>query len=195
MRIIETKAYKFGELSAEAKEKALTHCREWQTDHNWWEFVHDDAKEAAQIIGIDIERIYFSGFWSQGDGACFEGHYSYKPNSCKQIRQFAPMDTELHEIADALRNIQKVNFYQLRAGVKHRGHYYHENCTDIDIDRYDSCELSRDAEELITTLLRDFMRWIYSRLEKEYECLTSDESVADMIEANEYEFDEYGNII
>lgn len=194
MRIVETKAYKFEELCAEAKEKALNHCREWQTDYQWWDFIYDDAKEAAKIIGIDIEQIYFSGFSSQGDGACFEGWYSYKPDSCKQIRQYAPMDAELHAIAQALQNIQRTNFYQLRASVKHRGHYYHENCTDIDIDRKDYKEPTEDAEESVKECLRDFMRWVYSKLEKEYEWLISDESVTEFIEANEYEFDEEGNI-
>lgn len=194
MRTIEMQAYKFSELSDTAKQKAINHCREWQTDHQWWDFVYDDAKEIGKIMGIDIERIYFSGFWSQGDGACFEGWYSYKPDSCKQIRQYAPMDAELHAIAQALQNIQRTNFYQLRAGVKHRGHYYHENCTDIDIDRNDYKEPTQDAEESIKECLRDFMRWIYSKLEQEYEWLTSDESVTEMIEANEYEFDEEGNI-
>lgn len=194
MRTIEMQAYKFSELNDTAKQKALDRCREWQTEHEWWEYVYDDAKGIGKIIGIDIERIYFSGFWSQGDGACFEGWYSYKPDSCKQIRRYAPMDAELHEIAQALQNIQRTNFYQLRAGVKHRGHYYHENCTDIDIYRNDNKEPTQDAEELITECLRDFMRWVYGNLEKEYEWLTSDESVAEMIEANEYEFDEDGNI-
>jgi hypothetical protein len=192
MRTIEMQAYKFSELSDTAKQKAINNCREWQTTHQWWEFVYDDAKEIGKIMGIDIKRIYFSGFWSQGDGACFEGHYEYAKGAPKNVQQYAPMDAELHAIAQALQNIQRANFYQLRAGVKHRGHYYHENCTDI--DRNDYKEPTQDAEELITECLRDFMRWVYSKLQKEYEWLTSDESVAEMIEANEYEFDENGNI-
>lgn len=188
-------AYKFSELNDTAKQKALDKCREFQTTHEWWEYVYYDAKEIGKIIGIDIDKIYFSGFWSQGDGACFEGHYEYVKGATKNVQQYAPMDTELHAIAQALQNIQKANFYQLKASVKHRGHYYHENCTDIDIYRNDGCELSRDAEEIVTECLKDFMRWIYSRLEKEYEWLTSDEYVTEMIESNDYEFDEDGNII
>lgn len=195
MRTIEMQSYKFSELSDTAKQKALDECREWQTEHKWWEYVYDDAKRIGKIMGIDIERIYFSGFWSQGDGACFEGWYSYKPHSCKQIQQYAPMDAELHAIAQALRNIQRANFYQLSARSKHEHRGCHEYCVHIYVDRNDYKEPTQDAEELITECLRDFMRWIYSKLEKEYEWLTSDESVAEMIEANEYEFDEYGNRI
>jgi hypothetical protein len=187
------KAYKFNELNDTAKQKALDKCREWQTDDRWWEYVYDDAQEIGKIMGIDIDKIYFSGFWSQVDGACFEGHYEYAKGAPKNVQQYAPMDAELHAIAQALQNIQRTNFYQLKASVKHRGRYYHENSTDINMDRYDGCELSRDAEEIVTECLKDFMRWIYSKLEKQYEWLTSDESVTEMIEANGYEFDEDGN--
>jgi hypothetical protein len=73
-RVTETTVYQFDELSDEAKEKA----REWYRQGNvttrfWSECTIDDAKEIGKLLGMDIDNIYFSGFWSQGDGACFEG--------------------------------------------------------------------------------------------------------------------------
>ena len=38
------------------------------------------------------------------------------------------------------------------------------------------------------------MRWSYRLLEREYEYLTSDDAIKETIEANEYEFDENGNL-
>ena len=40
--------------------------------------------------------------------------------------------------------------------------------------------------------LRDLARWLYRQLEREYDYLTSDESVDDAIRANNYTFTETG---
>ena len=37
-------------------------------------------RDCVQLMGggsLQKPRIYFSGFWSQGDGACFEGRYAH----------------------------------------------------------------------------------------------------------------------
>ena len=39
----------------------------------WWDCVESDFKEDMLLVGIDVDRIFFSGFSSQGDGACFVG--------------------------------------------------------------------------------------------------------------------------
>ena len=150
------------------------------------------------LIGIEIDNIYFSGFCSQGDGACFVGAYSYVKNGIKNVKEYAPKDTELHRIAEALQEIQKTCFYSISASVKHSGHYYHKYCTDIDVDfenenglgdYYDS-----EKEESIAELLRDFMEWIYRNLETENDYLTSEEAIIETIKANEYDFTEDGKI-
>ncbi len=48
--------------------------RDYNTDHNWWEPTYDFFTDTAIRFGLSVERndIEFSGFWSQGDGACFE---------------------------------------------------------------------------------------------------------------------------
>ena len=65
--------------------------------------------------------IWFSGFWSQGDGACFEGYWSHAKGVNARIRDYAPTDATLHCIADRLQAIQRRNFYQLAAEVSRRG--------------------------------------------------------------------------
>jgi hypothetical protein len=69
--------------------------------------------------------IWFSGFWSQGEGACFEGYWSHAKGAVARIRDYAPQDATLHSIADRLKAIQRRNFYQLAAEISRRGHYYH----------------------------------------------------------------------
>jgi hypothetical protein len=65
--------YAFSELSDDAQRHALDKLRDLNADHEWWEFTYDDAKQCAAILGIEITRIYFSGFSSQGAGACYKG--------------------------------------------------------------------------------------------------------------------------
>jgi hypothetical protein len=39
------------------------------------------------------------------------------------------------------------------------------------------------------------MRWIYKSLETEWDYLSSDEQIIETIQANEWEFDENGNMV
>ncbi len=185
-----TDVYTFDELSDEAKEAALEKWREHGLDYEWWDMAYEDYKRTARILGIEIENIYFSGFYSQGDGACFEGEYEYAKGSMAAIRKEYPTDQTLHCIADNLAAAQKYNSYGLYAYVKHQGRYSHEMCTDIDVrnDRSADYYPNPDGVEAITEALRDFMRWIYKSLEAEWDYLMSAERIIDDFKANEYEF-------
>ena len=209
MRYIQTPVFKFSELSDKAKARAREWYRQGALDYEWYDAVYEDAATIADILGIDLRtrkytfqngtvkhngtNIGFSGFWSQGDGAHFEGTYKYAKGAPKAIKKHAPKDAELLRIAEALQKIQSQYFYKLAATVKHRGHYQHENCTDILV--YHTDDYRDVPEDDIIELLRDFMRWIYSQLEKEHDCLNSDEQVDEAIQANEYEFTENGKLI
>jgi hypothetical protein len=201
MRIIETPVYDFTELPDAAKDKARAWFRE-TIDHEWWDSVYDDFEQICPILGVTLATrtvrlmgggtrqkpcIWFSGFWSQGDGACFEGRYAYAPRASLRIREYAPQDTELHRIADALQALQKPNFYQLTAVIRHRGRYTHAYCMAIDVDRDGPAIVRRAADDLVEAL-RDLANWLYRALEREYEFLTSDETVDENISANDYTF-------
>lgn len=222
--------YQFDELSDAAKEKAREWYRSVALDHCWWDSVYEDALRMAEILGIEIDyryhpasgrpgskgwkepKIWFSGFSSQGDGACWEGSYRYAKGALKKLQSEAPAryqyckpdgtlewteskgNTELHRIARTLQKVQARHFYKLVATVSHRGRYSHSGCMDIEVehdeDRYRDLG---DAEGEIKDLLRDFADWIYRRLEEEHDWLLSDEQVEDSIRANEYTFNERGN--
>lgn len=49
-----------------------------------------------------------------------------------------------------------------------------------------------DAEESVIEALRDLARWLYRQLEREYDYLSSDEVVDEVIAANGYTFTETG---
>lgn len=216
-RVIETPVFKFDQLSDEAKKHALEKNYEWNIDHEWWDAVYDDAIMMGEIMGISIDTrkgskapaIYFSGFSSQGDGASCECSYSYKVGALKELKSAAPArykdhetkkwveqegNVELHRICKALTAVQRKHFYQLEAKVSVCGHYSHSGCTRVTVEHAE--ERYRDigdAEEDITQLLRDFMDWIYDRLEAEYNYLTSEEQIRDSLIANEVEFTEEGD--
>lgn len=193
MEIIQTPVYTFDELSDRAKEKARDWWREGALNYEWWEFVYADAKNVAELFGLDIEHIWFSGFASQGDGACFEGGYRYKKGALAAVKAYAPQDTDLHDIVKALQDAQRKAFYKLGANTAHRGRYYHSWCMDVDVCNLD--DRWRDIgtlEDDVRDALRDFADWIYKQLETEYEYQMSDEQVDETIRANEYTFTEDG---
>lgn len=199
--IIETTIYRLDELSETATEKARAWYREGAFEHDWYEFVYDDFERVCAILGVDLKTrtvglmgdgtrrkpcIWFSGFWSQGDGACFEGHYRHAKGAPGKIRDYAPKDAALHRIADTLQAIQRRNFYQLHAGIAHRDRYYHEYTMAIAVERDSPTwqDMTANAEEAITEALRDLARWLYRQLEREYEYQTSDAVVDEAILAN-----------
>lgn len=191
----EFEVYQFSELSEEAKEKAVQYNAENNSDTFWQECAIDELKEAAKFLGIDIDKIYYSGFSSQGDGACFIGDYNYKRGALKSIINEFPKWEELHTIAKDLQELQKVAFYNLSARVKHSGHYYHEYCTSIEVFYRDEylTEKTEHYEEELSVILRDFMRLCYSHLESCYEYEISEKNFLDYLEPNEYLFLENGD--
>lgn len=214
MRTIETTVYSFDELSDQAKEKAREWFREGNLDYDWFDSLYDDAVQIGEILGIEFDqrlgrtmggkqtrapKIWWSGFYSQGDGACFEGSWVWKACS-KAIRDYAPKDETLHDIADRLTAIDNGEGFSAR--MKHSGHYYHSGCMSVDVEFSDEV-LGEDkelpqaefsaSETAIIQAMRDFADWIYSSLEKEHDWLQADEQVDESIRANEYEFEEDGS--
>lgn len=196
--------YDFAELSNAAKDKARTWFRE-TLGWDWWDSVYDDFEQVCAILGVTLATstvrlmggdtrqkpsIWFSGFSSQGDGACYEGRYAYAKGAARRIRDYAPRDVELHRIADALQRLQRANFYQLTASISHRGRYYHAYCMAIEVERDTATNhpiVDRADDELIV-VLRDLANWLYRTLEREYEFQTSDGTVDEGISANDYTF-------
>lgn len=199
--------YQFDELSEDAKDRARDWYREGALDYDWWEFVYEDAKTIGKGLGLNIENIYFSGFSSQGDGACFTGSWSAYCMDLKKVWERCPQEDEIIRIGERLANIAQC-VPASNAYIKHTGHYYHEQSVSIDVNiDEDVEECSGEYEELFTSeehiayeeqiaeCLRDFMVWIYRRLEAEYDYQMSDECVDESIISNEYEFTEYGEIV
>lgn len=211
MKTIETAVYSFDELTDTSKQNAIEWYRTTSAgDRYFAETVFEDAVTIADIIGLDIRQtrktlmdgshsygptIYYSGFRSQGDGACFEGIYQYKKGAVRAIKEYAPLDKELHRIANVLQSAQKKHFYKLEASCKHRGYYYHSGYMQIDVLHVENQYRDiGDSEDEITQALRDFADWIYKQLETGYEYQNSDEQIIETIKCNEYQFTKDGSL-
>jgi len=174
----------------------LDEHREINVYDQWYEFVYSDFIDDMKKRGVEVENILFSGFCSQGDGACFEG---YVDDVAKLL--------DMSEYPEATKLLKAGG--QIEFKVTHSGHYYHELCTAIDLDNdsyYDLQFMNTPTEfhhEVINALdgvlqlevdkmyndavdvLRGHMRQLYKTLEKEYVHLTSDELVEEAIIAND----------
>ena len=204
-RIVETTVFGIEELPEAAKESARAWYCEACLDHEWYDFVFEDFETICRILGVtlrtspvrlmgggtrDNPHIFFRGFSSQADGACFEGSLSYARGGAKAIRAHAPKDTELHRIADVLQAVQRKNIYQLTANIRQRGNYCHEYGMAIAVERDSPTgqAMTDDAEDTVTEALRDLARWLYRQLRSEYEHQTSDAVVDEAIAINRLTF-------
>jgi len=208
-QLIATTVYRIDELPEGAKDSARAWYREGGFDHDWYDAVYEDFQRIAEILGIRLKTrttrlvggrarqepcIWFSGFWSQGDGAAWEGVYSYRKSAAAELHANAPKDKTLHRIAETLQAAQRHNFYQLRAEVTHWGNYYHAFTMAVSVSRDGpaAAEIIGDAESIVTDALRDLANWLYRQLEQEYDYLTSDEAVDEKLVVGGYTFTEEG---
>lgn len=206
MKTISTEVFTLDELDDDAKEKAREWYREASAGDTFGaECVIDDAKECLKFAGWTIKNVYYSGFSSQGDGACFEGSWRAQDVNQKKMNEHAPLDTVLSRITHDLQALAD-QFPHANASVKQRGHYMNEMCTAFDFEPGDDDtnevqalvyrspeDMAHNAktlaaEEELTEVSRDAMRWIYRQLETDWEYQNKDETVDDNIRANEYTF-------
>jgi hypothetical protein len=194
---IEKKLYNFNELSNEVQQKVIEKNYDINVnDDYWFEYIIEDFKENEYF---DIENVYFSGFYSQGDGAMFE----YSGIKEKLFNEF--LDTL--NLSPLRKDIISNNIYIYASG-KQKGHYYHENScshdTNFNIDNFNWLRHERtykaleniliDFEGYVIEKYKDICRNLYRTLEEEYNYQTSEEAIIETIEANEYEFEEDGKI-
>ena len=204
-QVIETTVYTIEELSDEAKETVRAWYRQTCLDYEWYDFVYEDFGTICGILGIELRtspvrlygggtrdkpHLFWTGFWSQEDGASFEGSYSHAPGAAKGIRAHTPQDTELHRIADQLQAAQRPNFWQLHGTIRQQGRHCHEYTMAIEVERDSPIwqPPTNGVEDALIAALRDLARWLYRQLRCEYEHQTSDAVVDEAIAVNGLSF-------
>jgi hypothetical protein len=207
---ITKEVYTFDELSAVAKARARDWWREASySDTSDFDCVIDDFVTIAELMGFDFAthtvnlhgggmrqepNIYWSVGYCQSDYASFEGTYTFRPGGAAKVRAHAPQDQELSRIVSELALVQSRNLFGLQATIKYRdyGGFSIEVIDRRNEDRSD--DLICAAEKEIGELVKDLARWLYERLRDESDHISSDEYIDESIEANDYRFDEEGNV-
>ena len=198
MRTEKIKIYKFEELSEKVQEKVIEKKYDINLHHEWWESVYEMYMQDE--TGFDIDKIYFSGFASQGDGAMFEG----SPN--KDILNFITPNyrneayqKDWSKVIKLIKN-GHINIY---GSFTHQGNYYHSKSYSDNLDaemtndwygkNYSNIEdILEDILEEIREYYEDVCNKIYHSLEQEHEYYSSREAIEETISCNDYEFTEDG---
>lgn len=187
MKTIEV--FEIDELSDDAKKRAIESLRDINVSHSWWELVYDKHKQIINDAGFINPELHFSGFWSQGDGACFDCDYV-------NIEQYAQTTNEKRVLA--LQKEEYIDFGVMKNG--YANHYSHEKTryTDWSANRTVSGVLKAVCDGLenkIENRRLELCRALYRDLEAEYSYLTSDELILEVIRDSDYHFLENGTLI
>lgn len=191
-------------LSPARRDKLLEKHRYTNVEFDWWDSVYEQFIEELKEIGIQVAchskrthkgrtydepQIFFSGFWSQGDGACFAGEVWdwNKLLTAMGEDRFIPFATEIGW-----------NF-----GCTAGGRYCHSGTMDFegemylpenpfdedqDLLQHEAWKIGKPTEgdtdglfERLKTKFKDLADELYADLEAEHDHLTDDEQVIQYI--------------
>jgi hypothetical protein len=216
--IAEQTRFKYEELSDEAKEKVKQWWYEDGAEHEWWDCVYEDAKEQGKELGFDIGRINFSGFYSQGDGACWSGQIGI----VRWMRAHCKDSIAL----DAWAQLVDEGWLDSTLAIGYRDHPYRSGTMSVswyaELDGIEDNEVEgecifkgmpanelvklitssdleyksmADLTEAIEQSAREYADKIYNQLREEYEYITSEANLIEMCEINDWRFDDEGRLV
>lgn len=170
MRTITTTIYKFSELSEASKQKAIDKFLDINVDYEWWNSIYDDAEEVGlKITSFELDRNrHAKGEFLLSACEVAQNIFNGHGSTC-----------ETYKTAESFMKKWQPVF----------NNYMDETHNDYE---------SKNSEDLLMELEDDFRQQLledYSiMLQNEYEYRISDKVIIETI-ANEYEFDEDGNLI
>lgn len=186
---------KWNQLTEVNREQLLEKHRDCEVQWNWWDNVEEMFKEDMKAIGVYVEAMYFSGFWCQGDGACFNGYVNDWVKFLTAVEKPELVEEAVgHDVSFKWQSM---------------GRYSHENTVVFEtsglwVDNpYDEEDdevrhvmwnaINKEGGPIyavsddLVEFLKDKMRDLYRQLEEEHEHLTSDEVVTEYILEHEEE--------
>ena len=163
---------------------------------DWYEPIYEGFRESMKKYGVRVDKIYFSGFSSQGDGAIFEVKYLDIIEFLQENKLITKFKKYFNEIKkDIAQNyygcaISKIKTEQLLEKryltIKHYGHYYHEKSyvTSFEYD-YD---FQDEFEQYLENFIEEHAKELYKSLNDYYDELTSDEYILESLANNDCMF-------
>jgi hypothetical protein len=182
---IKIDTYSINELSPEVKEQVISKNRDINVDYDGWhDFILEERKSQLESLGYIKPEILYSGFWSQGDGACFTGAVDLESW------------LKAHKLSNKYRSLF-AHREEVSVNIKHNSHYYYSTSTSVleDGGYYLEDKPGKQLDEVIELIeseREELGNEIYRELEKAYSSLTEDEAVVETIEANDYKFTKDG---
>jgi len=174
MKTIEVKLYEFEELSAEAKENAIERNRTMNVEWDWWDSTYETMKE----IGIKISS--FDIYYRNISITIEDSHHT----ASETIKNFGE-GMEIVKISKRFIADRDALIKKLGEGNDIAGYSVKEEF----IDEYDE-EIEYLEEEYRKEMAEEILTWLID----EYEFLQTDETVAETLIDNNYEFTENGEI-
>lgn len=189
---------RFNALSERDRDAILDKHRDWNVDHEWWEFQYGMFKEAMMNRGFYVHDIRFSGFSSQGDGASFSGHVHHFSVFWGAHGITLPLVQEMLDQGRtntlSLRCVTERSMYvHSGAMTTQDGFYLDDPAFDHPLERA-AWEMKKVAAEQEWTdfversivIFREHADQLYHDLETEYDYLTSDEQILESLIANDH---------
>ena len=186
MRQKTIKLFSITELAPEAKEKVIEKYRHINVDDEYWnESILGDWKTKLEALGYEDVKIMYSGFGSQGDGACFTASVDI----AKWLRA--------HKLSKKHNALYRDNGEHFSYDITHSWRYYFATSTNVEQGFWDgSTREAQTQAEAVLTMIQDEREMlgnkIYRKLQDEYFAQIEDDAVEECIEANDYEFLEDG---
>ena len=187
----EIDVYKFDELSAKAKDRAITDYRHSGAafDSSDTELLSETFREALDEKGFPSDDVRWRLSSSQGDGVAFYGQLDL--DKYLRVNKLKSKFPALSKVADDIAaNIEKVGPHM----------YDHWNTMRVyfepQIDLTDAQKAQLDKlEDAIKEHIKETSRELEKAGYADIEYREGDEEIAETIRANDYEFDENGKQI
>lgn len=177
MRTIEIQAYKFNELDEQTKLQVIEDNIHINVEFDWWECTYETLRECGiKVNSFDIGRR------QECEIEFLEGGYEIATNIVDTFGE--AMDI----VKDSKDFIEKWD-----ALVKHHGEGNDTDGYSVKMELYD--DFDEDVEGITIDLKKNLEYEILRWLRDEYEHLTSEEAIIEMIEANDIEFTKEGKLI
>jgi hypothetical protein len=201
---------KFANLAPRVQQRLLQEVAE-QLDYDWWDCLEEMYIEDGKERGFDIEKMFWSGFWSQGDGASWVGTIGIKRFLAYHLKLETPQFARYTILQELAANGWVDSYVSITAHGRY-SHEYTMQCGGIEADvvggvlregllagadpevLYDSIDgdsLLSDLGDWLLEEAQDYARKYYESLEKEYDYLTSEEALIE----RDLDYDEDGEEI
>lgn len=192
----EVKIYNYDDLllpeNIELKNKVIEAWRASILEDTAWQnrTIEDLTEYYLHDMGFEDCKIYYSGFYSQGDGACFD---CTSFNIEKLLNETSLIDKEKKRI------LKIKDYFFIRIYTTNYS-YSHENCRKLEVykDFTKACpcveKLLDKLEFQLENLRKTASRHIYKAIESAWEHENEEATIMGILHSNGYEFTEDGTI-